>query len=30
MRYNTMYVDKILKRIESSAPEGADVTSWRY
>jgi hypothetical protein len=30
MRYNTMYVDKILKRIETSAPEGADVTSWRY
>lgn len=30
LRYNTMYVPKILKRIEASAPEGADVTSWRY
>ncbi|MEM7548492.1 MAG: hypothetical protein AAF363_02385 [Bacteroidota bacterium] len=30
LRYNTMYVDKILKRIEESAPEGADLTSWRY
>ncbi len=30
MRYNTMYVDKIMKRIEKTAPAGADVTSWRY
>lgn len=30
LRYNTMYVPKILKRIEASAPEGADLTSWRY
>lgn len=30
LRYNSMYVDKILKRIEESAPEGADLTSWRY
>ncbi|WP_462253320.1 alpha/beta hydrolase-fold protein [Ekhidna sp.] len=30
LRYNTMYVDKILKRIEESAPQGADLTSWRY
>ena len=30
LRYNTMYVPKILERIASSAPEGADVTSWRY
>lgn len=30
LRYNTMYVPKILERIEESAPEGADVTSWRY
>jgi len=30
LRYNTMYVDKIVKRIEDSAPAGADVTSWRY
>jgi len=30
LRYNTFYVPKILKRIEESAPEGADVTSWRY
>ena len=30
LRYHTMYVDKILDRIEAGAPEGADLTSWRY
>ncbi len=30
LRYNTMYVPKILERIAKSAPEGADLTSWRY
>ena len=30
LRYNTFYLPKILKRIESTAPEGADLTSWRY
>ena len=30
LRYNTMYVPKILRRIEESAPPGADLTSWRY
>jgi hypothetical protein len=30
LRYNTMYVPKILARIEEAAPVGADVTSWRY
>ena len=30
MRYNSMYVPKIMKRILESAPEGADLTSWRY
>ena len=30
LRYNTMYVPKILGRIEAAAPEGADLTSWRY
>ena len=30
LRYNTLYVPKILKRIEESAPPGADLTSWRY
>ncbi len=30
LRYNTMYMGKIIKRIEESAPEGADLTSWRY
>jgi hypothetical protein len=30
LRYNSMYVDKIVKRIEDSAPPGADLTSWRY
>lgn len=30
LRYNTMYLDKILKRIEANHPAGADLTSWRY
>ncbi len=30
LRYNTFYLPKIMKRIEQSAPRGADVTSWRY
>ena len=30
LRYNSMYMSKILKRINESAPEGADLTSWRY
>lgn len=30
LRYNSMYVPKIMKRIEESAPLGADLTSWRY
>jgi hypothetical protein len=30
LRYNTMYLDRILKRLEASAPEGADLTSWRH
>lgn len=30
LRYHTMYVDKMLKRIEASAPAGADTKSWRY
>ena len=30
LRYNSMYVPKILKRIEESAPSGADLKSWRY
>ncbi len=30
LRYNTMYLPKILKRIEQSAPAGADLKSWRY
>ena len=30
LRYNTMYLPKILKRIQESAPKGADVKSWRY
>jgi hypothetical protein len=25
-----MYVPKIMERILKSAPEGADLTSWRY
>ena len=30
LRYNTMYLDKMMARVEASAPEGADTTSWRY
>ena len=30
LRYNSMYVPKIMKRIEESAPKGADLSSWRY
>jgi hypothetical protein len=30
LRYNTMYLPKILKRMETTAPEGSDLTSWRY
>lgn len=30
LRYNTMYLPKILDRIEKTAPDGADLTSWRY
>lgn len=30
LRYNSMYLPKILKRIETSAPKGADTKSWRY
>lgn len=30
LRYNQMYVPKILERIRKSAPPGADLTSWRY
>lgn len=30
LRYNSMYIPKILKRIQESAPKSADVKSWRY
>jgi hypothetical protein len=30
LRYNTMYVPKILQRIEDTAPEETDVSSWLY
>ncbi len=30
LRYNTMYVPKIMDRIKESAPKGADLSSWRY
>lgn len=30
LRYNSMYVPKIMKRIEESAPQGADLSSWLY
>lgn len=30
LRYNSMYIPKIMKRIAESAPKNADLTSWRY
>jgi hypothetical protein len=30
LRYHQMHAPKILKRIEKSAPKGADLSSWRY
>ncbi|WP_224489112.1 hypothetical protein [Robertkochia flava] len=30
LRYNSMYVPKIMDRIYKTAPEGADLSSWRY
>ncbi|MDH4071688.1 MAG: hypothetical protein OEV41_01140 [Gammaproteobacteria bacterium] len=30
LRYNTMYVPKILERLLTTAPDGADLSSWRY
>ncbi len=30
LRYNSMYVPKIMERIAESAPKDADLTSWRY
>jgi hypothetical protein len=30
LRYNTMYVPRILERIEEAPPPGADLSSWRY
>ena len=30
LRYNTMYVDRIVERMLTTAPDGADLTSWRY
>lgn len=30
LRYNTMYVSKIIRRMEQASPKGADLRSWRY
>ncbi len=30
LRYNTMYLPRILKRMEENHPRGADLKSWRY
>jgi hypothetical protein len=30
LHYNTMYLPKILDRMQKTAPVGADLTSWRY
>jgi hypothetical protein len=30
LRYNTMYLPKILERIRQTAPPGADLKSWKY
>ncbi len=30
LHYNTLYLPKIMQRIEKTAPPGADLTSWKY
>ena len=30
LRYHVMYVDRMLERMQETAPDGADLTSWRY
>jgi len=30
LRYNTMYIPKILEQMQKTAPKGADLKSWRY
>eukprot|EP01051_Picozoa_sp_SAG22_P007280 SAG22_NODE_506_length_9643_cov_5.853206_10_plen_93_part_00 len=30
LRYNSMYVPKMMARMTAHAPEGADLMSWRY
>jgi hypothetical protein len=30
LRYHQMYIPRIVKRIEATAPKGADLKSWRY
>ncbi|HEX9761075.1 MAG TPA: alpha/beta hydrolase-fold protein, partial [Candidatus Acidoferrales bacterium] len=30
LRYNTMYLPRIVQRMEQTAPPGADLKSWRY
>jgi len=30
LHYSTLYLDKMLKRMEKTAPVGADLKSWRY
>jgi len=30
LRYHTMYVAKMVERMEKTAPKGADLKSWRY
>jgi hypothetical protein len=30
LHYHTMYLPKILERMQKAAPPGADLTSWRY
>ena len=30
LRYNRFYADKIMKRIEKTAPANADLKSWHY
>ena len=30
LHYNTMYLPRILERIQKTSPAGADLTSWRY
>jgi hypothetical protein len=30
LRYNQMFIERAVERMSESAPEGADLSSWKY